>query len=420
MNLKELKEQVETIITNLRDHGKYPKENNLVDYKTKLNVVAGDPPIETFMKALGKDCISYANGQGGILLLGLKEIKATGAIEDVGLEQDNADLFNKLDLDALTKRFKKITGISFAVDIQTFTMSVRHFAYVLIPKSSDVLVPKSDFLNYGIKAGEITYRKSSTNVHANKDSADFNNFVQIKANEKSKEFMEIWSKLLPEIFDINPRDILIVNPRENTVYGYNMVDRNLTAGPVAIEQSKEGVVSIVLNAISAGEVGKISDKDGKPLYRFVGDVYQNRPKLHMTGLQRAVDRESRFKVYNSQLKEVMHHLGWVTDPGFKMDDCPIGVINTEHSKFIWIETTNELPKRTKVKFSPEGVSVLVDALHDQSIQQKIFGKILPLRKQTQGSSAKERVAAKRSELEVRLNDQPADKPTKLKQKTTKN
>lgn len=33
--------------------------------------------------------------------------------------------------------------------------------------------------------------------------------------------MEIWSKLLPEMFDINPREVLILNPKNNTVYGYN-------------------------------------------------------------------------------------------------------------------------------------------------------------------------------------------------------
>jgi len=27
--------------------------------------------------------------------------------------------------------------------------------------------------------------------------------------------MEIWSKLLPEMFDINPREVLIINPKNN-------------------------------------------------------------------------------------------------------------------------------------------------------------------------------------------------------------
>jgi hypothetical protein len=256
------------------------------------------------------------------------------------------------------------------------------------------------FLTYNIKAGEVTYRKASTNIQANKDSADFNTFIQIKANEKSKEFMEIWSKLLPQIFDINPRDILIVNPKQNTVYGYNAVGNSLSEGPVDIEQSKDGVVSIVLNAISAGEVGKISDQEGKPLYKFVGDVYQNRLKLHMTGLQRAVDKESLYKVYNSQLKEIMHHLGWVTDPSFKMVDCPIGVVNTEHSKYIWIETTNELPKRTKVKFSPDGVPILLSVIEDEGIQQQIFDKILPLREENSAAPVPVEAAALPAENEI--------------------
>ena len=43
--------------------------------------------------------------------------------------------------------------------------------------------------------------------------------------EKSKEFMEIWSKLLPEMVDINPREVLILNPMQNKVYGFNSKDK---------------------------------------------------------------------------------------------------------------------------------------------------------------------------------------------------
>ena len=36
MNLFELKAKVETTIEDLKNHGKYPKENNLFDYKLNL------------------------------------------------------------------------------------------------------------------------------------------------------------------------------------------------------------------------------------------------------------------------------------------------------------------------------------------------------------------------------------------------
>lgn len=376
MDLKELKEQVEAIITNLKDHGTYPKENDLVDYKSKLNVVAGDPPVETFLKALGKDCISYANGQGGILILGLKEDQATGKIEDIGLEADNQALFDQLDLNDLTQKFKKITGLSFSVDIQTFTMSVRHYAYVLIPKSSEVLVPKSDFQTYGIKAGEVTYRKGSTNIHANKDSSDFNTFVQIKANEKSKEFMEIWSKIFPEIVDINPKEVLIVNPKLNTVYGYNSVGNILSAGSVDIEQSEDGVVSIVLSTISAGEIGKLTDTEGKPLYKIMGHIYQDRAKLNMTNLQKEVKKKANFRFHNLQLKAVMNYLGWVNMDRFPVENPPENTVNHDFPDFLWVETTNDIPKKTKVRFSPTGVQELVAVINKPELHQAVFGKTL--------------------------------------------
>ncbi|CAK8713548.1 hypothetical protein GKODMF_05125 [Candidatus Electrothrix gigas] len=38
--------------------------------------------------------------------------------------------------------------------------------------------------------------------------------------------MEIWSKLLPEMVDINPREVLILNPLQNKVYGFNGKEKN--------------------------------------------------------------------------------------------------------------------------------------------------------------------------------------------------
>jgi predicted HTH transcriptional regulator len=148
MTLKELKDQVSTIITNLRDSGSYLKENDLVDYKMKVNVVAGDPPVETFLIALAKDCISYANGQGGILLIGIKE-EADGTIVDTGLPADNIALFNQIDLNNVTQKFKRIIGESYTIDIQPFTVGTRHFVYILIPKSSNA--------NHGLKHVEASF-----------------------------------------------------------------------------------------------------------------------------------------------------------------------------------------------------------------------------------------------------------------------
>lgn len=419
MTLQQLKDQVSEIITNLRDHATYPKENDLVDYKMRINVVTGDQPVETFLKALAKDCISYANGQGGILLVGIEE-KPDGTINDTGLPAENLALFSQIDLNAVTQKFKRITGVSYAIDVQTFTIGTRHFAYVLIPKSSDVLVPKSDFPDYRIKAGEITYRKASTNIHANKDSSDFNNFIQVKANEKSKEFMEIWSKLLPQIFDINPRDILIVNPRENTVYGYNTVGNSLSAGPVDIEQSEDGVVSIVLNTISAGDIGKLTDNEGKPLYKIMGQVYHDRAKLNMTNLQKQVAKEANFKFHGLQFKAAIKYLNWVNDDNFPIENPPDGTVNDEFSNFLWVETVNDIPKRTKIRFSPTGVQELVAVINKTELHQAVFGKALsPVSKPAEASATSSLMTSARAAAPPPAKAKKASAPMP-KQKPTKN
>ena len=66
--------------------------------------------------------------------------------------------------------------------------------------------------------------------------------------------MEIWSKLLPEMVDINPREVLILNPIQNKVYGFNSKDNILSGSDVEIDKSQNGVFNIILNAISAGEM----------------------------------------------------------------------------------------------------------------------------------------------------------------------
>ena len=38
MRLKDLKEKVSNIISDLKDNGNYPNENDFLDYKCKLNI----------------------------------------------------------------------------------------------------------------------------------------------------------------------------------------------------------------------------------------------------------------------------------------------------------------------------------------------------------------------------------------------
>ena len=104
------------------------------------------------------------------------------------------------------------------IDIHPFNIATRKFYYVLIEKQGTVLVPKNDFLDYNLKKGDIIYRGAGGNVRANDKISEYNTFIETKVNEKNKEFMQIWSGLLPEVFDINPKEILILNPQQGGVW----------------------------------------------------------------------------------------------------------------------------------------------------------------------------------------------------------
>jgi hypothetical protein len=337
MDLKELINQVNLIIVDLKDNGKYPKENGLVDYKMELNIIPGDDDITIFMKNFGKDIVSFANADGGIILIGIKENKATGIHDDIGLNQANIDVLGKLELNDISQKFNKILKTGISLDIQQFQISIRKFYYIVIPKSHNTLVPINDFKDLKIVKGAIYYRDTGKTEQANTSTIEFDRFLQIKANEKSKEFMEIWSKLLPEMIDINPREVLILNPHQNKVYGFNNKDNTLSGSNIDIEQSQEGVFNIILNAISAGEIGKITDDEGKPIYKLMGEIHNEREHISLTSLEKAVKEEVDYRFTSEQLKAVIHHLHWVNDKTFKVINPPEATVSAQFSKFVWVE-----------------------------------------------------------------------------------
>ena len=61
MTLKELKEQISITVDNLKNHGLFPKENNLFDYKTELNFFGITDPVDVFMRNFAKDILSFCN-----------------------------------------------------------------------------------------------------------------------------------------------------------------------------------------------------------------------------------------------------------------------------------------------------------------------------------------------------------------------
>ena len=375
MNLKLLKEQVLITIDNLKNHGKFPKENNLYDYKLELNFYGQTDPVEIFMKNFAKDILSFSNANGGILLIGIKEDKVTGYLEDTGLDAKNFELLNKIDLNKISQKFDKIARVGVDLDLQHFQSGTRKFFYLLIEKQNQIIIPINDFLDYNVKKGEIIYRVSGKNETANSTTQDFNRFIQVKANEKNKEFMEIWSKLLPEIFDINPREVLILNPKKNTVYGYNSRDNLLLSSEIDIDQTENGVFNIILNAISAGDIGKISNDEGKPIYKIVGELKSKTPRdfIYFSSLSGKIKHQCNYNFSSIQLKFVFKYLNWINDENLPIENPDETKINTSFNQFIWVEI---LDKTHRVVFSENAIQPIVDAINEANSHMTIFGKLL--------------------------------------------
>lgn len=375
MNLKELKEQISTTIENLKDHGKFPKENNLYDYKMELNFYDLTECVEIFMRNFAKDILSFSNSNGGVLLLGIKEDKKNGTMEDIGLDAKNIELLNQIDLNLVCQQFNKVAKVGVDLDLQSFQIGTRNFFYLLIEKQNQIIIPINDFKEYNLRKGEIIYRVSGKNEVANSTTQDFNRFIQIKANEKNKEFMEIWSKLLPEMFDINPREVLILNPKNNTVYGYNSKDNLLSSSEIEIDQTENGIFNIILNAISAGDIGKISNDEGKPIYKIVGELKSKTPRdfIYFSSLIDKVKLKTNFNFTSNQLKFVFKYLNWINDESLPIENPDETKLNIEFNQFIWIET---LDKTHKVVFSQNAIEPLVLAINEKTNHQTIFGKLL--------------------------------------------
>lgn len=379
MTIKELRGHADQTVINLRDHGKFPKENNLYDYKMELNFYGLTDPLEIFIRNFAKDILSFSNGNGGIILLGIKEDKTSGDLEDIGLDFNNCNLLSKIDLSYVSQKFEKICKVGIDLDLQAFQLGTRKFYSLLIEKQNNVLIPVSDFPDYKLKKGDITYRASGKNETANHSSQEFNRFLQIKANEKNKEFMEIWSKLLPEMFDINPREVLIINPKHNRVYGFNGKDNVLSSSDIEIDKSENGVFNVILNAISAGEIGKISDDEGKPLYKIVGEVKSLAPRdfIYLTTLESKAKAKSKYKFTNQQLKAAVCHLGWVNTATFKVENPPEGTVIESFNNYIWIET---LDSKKRVVFSEQCIDVILEVIHNSELHMPLFNKMLDLKK----------------------------------------
>ena len=380
MNIEELKVKAENIVENIKDKGIYLKENTFIDYKLELKLNPNVGNVLIFLRKFAKDILAFANKDGGLLLLGFNENKETGEITDIGLKEDDINILRAIDLKDLSDQFVKMFDAQIIVDIHAFNIATRKFYYILIEKHNSILIPKNDFLDYGLKKGDIIYRSAGNNLKANERTSEFNTFIEAKVNEKNKEFMQIWSNLLPEVFDINPKEILIINPLQGKVYGYNSKSNILSSTDIEIDNKDDGPINVILNAISAGEIGKISTNEGKPIYKLVGEIILNNEKVKestsMNSIHDEIKQKTKYKISNIQLKMVMLYLGWVKNGAFNIDKPKNDDINPDFSEYIWIETIDNLKGKKKVVFSPKAVTPLLEIVEDSPRHVDVFGALL--------------------------------------------
>lgn len=382
MNLNELHSLATTTISNIKDYGIFVKENQIFDYKKTLKI-NGKENVEVFMRNFAIDILAFSNSNGGIVFLGIEEDINTGKFNDVGLDSDSIELLERIDLNIISQKFEKITKVGVGIDLQSFQSVSRKFYYLLIEKQNQVLIPINSFPDYGLNKGDIIYRGSSKNEYANSSTANFNRFLQKKANEINKEFMEIWSKLMPEIFDINPREILLINPKHNKVYGFNGKENVLSSSDIEIDHSEKGVFNVILNAISAGEIGKISDTDGKPLYKIIGEIKSEKTRDHIsiTTLHTEARKRSKYVFSNIQMKQVMKYIGWVNDENFRVENPNKSCINDKFSHLIWIETFDKIKNSSKIVFSERAINEILKVVEDSSLHPIVFNRnLVPISK----------------------------------------
>lgn len=382
MTINDLQKEVKKFIEKYRENGFYPKENKNFDYKKELNLygLGEDKALDIFIRNFWKDILSFSNSDGGIIILGMKENLSTGQLDDIGLPQDNLKILSSLDPNDIIQKLKAISQVGINIEIQNFQISSRKFYYILIEKSFDVLFPIKDFEEYKIKKGVIYFRLSGKNEIVNESSTEFNRFLQIKANEKNREFMEIWTKLLPEMFDINPREILMINPKTNKIYGFNKKDGVLSSANIDIDKENEenGIFNIILNAISAGDIGKISDTEGKPLYKLVGTITK-KDSIPLSTFHEQIKEKSIYTISQPQLKMVMKYLKWITSESFEVEKPSIDLINTQFNNYVWIDNINTLKGKSKVVFSEDGIKEVLVVIEDIKTHIPIFRKPLKLK-----------------------------------------
>lgn len=376
MNITELQSSINLIIKDIKDHGKYPKECE-IDYKKELKIDSNKSNEENFLINFFKDILAFTNGNGGTILLGFQEDMVNSSINDIGLDDKNIQILSSLDISEIAKKISKYTKVEPCIDIQTFNISSRVFYYILIEKSNQVLISSVDIVDYKIKLGQVWYRNSGKNCEANESTSKINNFIQIKANETSKEFMTIWSNLLPEMIDINPKEVLILNVADQKVYGFNKKGGKLDGGRIEVDD-KSDTFKIILESIQEGEIGKISNTEGKPIFRIVGDKVDGGDPL--TTASKKVKTATKYNFNNQEFKDCLVYLGYTTTKKINtsINIKPDPEITELGRDYIFRICTNQSEERHDLRVSSACTSKIIDLVSNEFNHHAIFGKTLSI------------------------------------------
>lgn len=389
MSIKELREKWNNACENIRN-GNFTFEGEVFDYKKVLNNCAEILTSDTIycekqiLFNLGRDILSFANSNGTVIFFGILEnkTKATDRLELEGYDDFTDMILQGLDCSKLKEQIESYTGykLSFEKDMQR--IANHRIGALIINKSEEVLVPHKSLIfgtNTIFKTGEVLFRDGDGNEIANQKTSTMNKFIQIKANEKSKDFMKIWSNLLPEMIDINPKQILMLNVEEQKVYGFNKNGNKLDGGKIEIDD-KTDAFKIILESIQAGEIGKISNSEGKPIYRIVGDVALKGDPITQCVSNLNNLSNSKYSFQSAEFKKILMHLDFISDDKIKV----AGVLESNKNKditnlgnnYIFASCTNQTNKKYDLKFTTECCEKVLTILRDESNHIKVFGKSL--------------------------------------------
>ena len=384
MEIKVLNEKAVKIMTDFIKNWSLPKENHNIDYKKQLNISDSYNETENLLINLWKDIISFANSEGGIIFLWFEENKSTWKIQEIWLSEDNLEVLGKIDLNNVEQQLQKICKWSTSLDLKLQNIWTKKFYYFIIEKSSNTLIPINDKKEYKLNKWEIWYRVSWKNEKANSWTSEFNRFIQVKANEKSKEFMQIWSNLLPEMVDINPKEVLILNPNENKVYWFNNKDYELAGVDIEVSSDEWNIFNIILETIKSWDIWKITTDEWKPIYKIVWELKEKWQNEHiqLTTLTNEVQKLTQYNISQTHIKQLCHYLNWVSTEKFNViikNDSDEKNINKIHNDFIWVEVFDAWTANKKIVFSKNAIIELSKIIENKNLHIEIFAKNLNIK-----------------------------------------